>query len=274
MLDHPVDAGDDLRHVGGAMGIGHFDVDHVGVRRGTDELACVLAVLRGREGGIVARDDPRHVGPVAETVEVGQARRLRVEGDVGPVDDLAGAQSLHRRDARVDEGDADALAGIAGGPELLEAGHASGVVERAHIGRGVVAAEGAEADRAVGGHGGDARIGAQRRELVNGNHCCCAAQDGQRAGDRATELADGRGHRRLTAGMATDHDVLGLGRGGCTGGEGRAGGQSGEHRRGGEGGPGAAGPTRPVPGVVPAPVVSASCTPYSSDTVPVGPCHP
>ena len=52
----------------------------------------------GAGGGVVADDDAGHVGAVAVAVEIAQVGRLRLEGQVGPVDDLA--RPAARRPAR------------------------------------------------------------------------------------------------------------------------------------------------------------------------------
>ena len=62
---------------------------------------------------VPATDDARHVGAMAEGVQVLKGRRLRFERQVRPLQELAGRRhAIDRGHARVDEGDADALAGV------------------------------------------------------------------------------------------------------------------------------------------------------------------
>jgi hypothetical protein len=97
------------------------------VRGDPGELAVVLA-----------GDDAAHVGAVPVGVQVAQVRRLGLERQVGPVDDLAGAgQVLHRDHAGVDQGHVHPAAGDAGGPQVVGADHLGRVLQRAQVGGGV-----------------------------------------------------------------------------------------------------------------------------------------
>ncbi len=69
VLHDPVDAGDDLRHVGRTVGRADLDVDDPRVGRDADELGRVTQVA-----GVTAGDDPGHVRAVAVRVDrLGQA---------------------------------------------------------------------------------------------------------------------------------------------------------------------------------------------------------
>ena len=139
VLNHPVDAGDHLRHVAGAGHVADLDRDQAGIRGDTQEARGVSGIGTGDGGLVTAGDDARHVGAVAVAVQVGEIPRLGVEGDVRAIDHLARrGQALHRCDPGVDQGDVHPLAGEALGPHRASAGDPGGVVERADVGDGRV----------------------------------------------------------------------------------------------------------------------------------------
>ena len=79
-------AGDDLRHVAAALGVGDLDADDARVRG--DALVVGGVARVGVDAGVAARDEAGHEGPVAEGVQVGGVGVLRLEREVGAVDDL------------------------------------------------------------------------------------------------------------------------------------------------------------------------------------------
>ena len=113
--DNPVDRCDDLADVGNSVRVADLDVHDVGVRCHAEEFVRVELLevpVRPASRHVVAGDDPSEVGAVTEAVQVGACRILRVERKVRTIDDLARVvETLDRRHARVDQCDADALAG-------------------------------------------------------------------------------------------------------------------------------------------------------------------
>src|SRR5205823_4737399 len=97
--DGPLDGGQDVGDVTGAVCTGDLDRDELGL--GGDTL------VRPVGGGAVAGDDPGHERAVAEVVgvRVGVVRA----GEVDSADHPAGEVG-HRGDAGVDEGHGDAVA--------------------------------------------------------------------------------------------------------------------------------------------------------------------
>jgi hypothetical protein len=165
VLHHPVDRGDDLRHIGGAIPVGDLHADDPGAGRHADEVV-LDSLLDGQRGRIVAAgDDAGHVGAVPERVDVTSRVLLRLERQVRSVQDLArGAQSVDLGDAGVDHGDVDSLAGEAVVPVFPRAGDLLGdVVHRPEVllGREAVVHTGEQAHPPVLGHGRDARRGPQ-----------------------------------------------------------------------------------------------------------------
>jgi hypothetical protein len=104
VLDDPVDRRDDLRDIHGSVGGTDLQRDELGVRGHAHEAGT---------GGVATGDDPGHMGAVAVGVAPLQVRRLTLEREIRAVGDVAGGESVHGRDAGVDERDADALAGVA-----------------------------------------------------------------------------------------------------------------------------------------------------------------
>ncbi len=77
MLHHPVHGRDHLGDVDRT--VGRTDLDRRELR-----IGCQAG---GPGGGVVADDDPGHVGAMAVRVEVAQRRRLRLQRQVRPVHD-------------------------------------------------------------------------------------------------------------------------------------------------------------------------------------------
>ena len=157
--------------------------------------------------GVLARDDPGHVGAVPEGVQVAGAGRLRLEGQVRAVDDLARrGQALDRRDAAVDERDVDALAGQRL-PLVAGTGDGADVVHRPGIADGVVG--GQQLHRGVPRHLGHAGVGTQpgrhRRGRLDGD----GVDEAEPARDRAAQLLDGRAGGRELPRRRTDDPALG-----------------------------------------------------------------
>jgi hypothetical protein len=101
---------------------------------------------------------------VPEGVEVGHPGLLAVERQVGPVDHVAAGEAGHRRDAGVDQGHADALAGESLAVGVVRADDLGDVVQRALVGDGVVAQGGVDvglgdADAGPGEQGAEGRHG-------------------------------------------------------------------------------------------------------------------
>src|SRR5262245_40352208 len=120
VLHDPVDRGDDLGDVGDAVAVADLHVDDPGVRRDAEEAARVGEVGEGRAGLIAPGDDAGEVRAVPVVVPHPAARVLGVEGEVRPVDDLAGlVQALDPGDAGVDQRDVHAVAGDAPPPPPL-----------------------------------------------------------------------------------------------------------------------------------------------------------
>ena len=122
--DHPVDGGQHLADVGGARGVGDLDADQPGVGRHADEV-LLAAADGGRDLVVPTGDEAGHVGAVAVGVLVAQVVVLRLEGQVRPVQRPC---SVPRRPSTgtvpgVDQGDVDALAGVAGVPVAGGAEH-------------------------------------------------------------------------------------------------------------------------------------------------------
>ena len=145
VLHDPVDRRDHLAHVDAAVRVTDLDREDPRVR-GDAAIATRLPV--------VAADDSRHERAVAVRVEVPQRRVLRLERQVGAVDDLVrGAEPGHGGDARVDEGDVDSRAGVAAVPPGLRAVAGHDVLHGVRVGRRVVgrsAPRGARPDQAEG----------------------------------------------------------------------------------------------------------------------------
>ena len=102
VLHGPVDGGDHLRHINGAVGRANLDVDDVRSRGDAAEATPRT---------VVAGDDAGHVRAVPVRIEVTQGLGLGVEGKIGAVDDLARpVESGNRRNTGIDEGDPDSRA--------------------------------------------------------------------------------------------------------------------------------------------------------------------
>ena len=101
----PVDRGDDLRDVDGALRCRHLDAGQPGTGRDALELPA-----REQRRRVVAGDDAGHVRAVTERVQVPLRFRLALERQVRAVDDVAVGQPAHRHHAGVDQSDSDALA--------------------------------------------------------------------------------------------------------------------------------------------------------------------
>ena len=131
VLDDPVDRGDDLTDVRRTVTGTDLDADHPRVGGDADEALAAVRDVRPAGGldGVPADHDRRHVGAMAEHVVLRQCSVLGVEGQVGPIDDVAVGQPGHRRDAGVDHGDVDARTGVAAGPRGLRADHLADQVE-------------------------------------------------------------------------------------------------------------------------------------------------
>ncbi len=105
VIDHPVDAGDQVRREHRAIAAGHLDRHDA--RIGGDAAESGVAVVAG--------DDAGEVGAVSEGVDARRRGIGCLGGEVDGDDDLV-LQRGHRCDAGVDDGDVDALAGEARGP--------------------------------------------------------------------------------------------------------------------------------------------------------------
>ena len=117
VLDDPVDRGDHLADVHAAVGDADLEADDPGIGGDAAEARGRRVRVRRRERRVLAGDDAGHERPVAVRVEVPEGRVLRLEREVRAVDDLARrGEALDRADARVDERDVDAGAGVAGVP--------------------------------------------------------------------------------------------------------------------------------------------------------------
>ncbi len=139
VLGDPVDRRDDLRDVGGAVGVRDLDADDARVRGHAEEVVAASAGLLGVHARVAAGDDARHVRAVTERVEVAGRLVLRLGGEVRAVEDLALAgQALHRRHAGVDDRDVDALARAALRPHRADADELGDVAQRVRVGGGVV----------------------------------------------------------------------------------------------------------------------------------------
>ena len=107
----PVESGEDLRDVDGAVGGADLD--------------------RGEHGaGRDPVDDAGQVGTVPVRVQVPRVAVHAVQGQVGSVDDVVGAQPRYRYHAGVDQRDPDPVAGAPGVPQLVGADHAGDVGDR------------------------------------------------------------------------------------------------------------------------------------------------
>ena len=214
VLDDPVDGGDDLADVRRTVTGTDLDADHPCVRGDADEALAAVRDVRpaGGLGGVPADHDRRHVRAVAERVVLGQCRVLGVKGQVGSVDDVATGQPGHRRDTGVDHGDVDARTGVAVGPRGLRADHLADQVERAGIGRRVVAQgrrHAGEMTGDVGGHRAHARHRAEQGQRPGGHAGDDPVDDRQLLGHRPTCGADGPLDRRCCARPAGHDHGLG-----------------------------------------------------------------
>ena len=120
MVDDELQRRDDVEHGRGAGVVGGLERDQAGLGGDADVGAARRVAGVAVEG--VARDDAGDVRAVADVVA--GAGRARVGDHVGR-DARAAVGALEVRDvavdAGVDDGDADALAGDAGGPQLVGA---------------------------------------------------------------------------------------------------------------------------------------------------------
>ena len=98
--DDPFDAGDDVARVAAAVGAEHPDVDEVRARRDAAGIPGRDTVGRRR----IAGDDPGDVRAVTEGIG-----HLGIVGDEAHVRDDAVRERRVRRDAGIDDRDADAL---------------------------------------------------------------------------------------------------------------------------------------------------------------------
>ena len=215
VLDRPLDAGDHLGDVAVALGVGHLDAHDPRVRGHAHEVLAVPRVGAGRRGGVAAADDPGHVGAVAEAVEAAEVRVERVQREVGPDDHLPrSGEAVDRRHPGVDQGDVDALAGVAALPERLGAGLEGGRVQGSRVGGGVEGAAG-ELDGRVGRDRDHPGEGGQSPEPALRDPGGDAVDDRQLDADLATEGADLLLDRaEAGAGLDPDDDRLaGAGRG-------------------------------------------------------------
>ena len=113
VLHDPIDRCNHLAHVDPAVRDADLEGDDARVRRNA-AVAAQLAVVAGNQ--------PGHERPVPVRVEVLQARILRFQREVRPVDHLAGpVQPRHGGHACIDDRHVYALAGIARVPPGLHA---------------------------------------------------------------------------------------------------------------------------------------------------------
>ena len=117
--DDPVDRGDDLGHVGVAVGVGDLDAEDARLGGHPDEVVRPRPVAPAGAGVVPAGDDAGHVGAVAVGVDVPEGVVLGLEGEVGSVTGCSAEETVHRLHARVDQRDVDALAGEAVLPEVV-----------------------------------------------------------------------------------------------------------------------------------------------------------
>ncbi len=104
--DDPLDPSDELSQRGRTAAVGNLHIDESSVWGDAGEVRNTL----DRHATVVASDDARKVGSVAEEIDVGGCRVASFWGQVGAVDDLAVVEAVHLRDTGVDDGDVDALA--------------------------------------------------------------------------------------------------------------------------------------------------------------------
>ena len=155
--DHPVDAAHDLGDGDITVPVGDLDRDDARVGGDTEEIVgCGVARVGARRP---AGDDAGEVRPVAVGVDVPRRCIGLLGAEVGSGDDPFG-QRPDRRDAGVDDGDVDALAGDTDVPELAGADLVDHRGQRAErrLGRGVRRRAVVELDerrRTHGDHGDD-----------------------------------------------------------------------------------------------------------------------
>ncbi len=240
VLHHPVDPGDDLRDIGGTGGVRDLDVEDAGVRGDADEAVVRRRPDRCREVVVPAGDDPGHVRAVAVGVEVAQLLVARLEGQVRPVDDLAGGrEAVHRDDTGVQHGDVHAGAGQAAAPDLLRPDGLGDVEQRRGPDRRVGVGRVRQRHGPVRRDPGDRGVACQPVYLRRGQHRHLGIDEGQLPGDPAT----GGNHDACCGGFAArmggEQDrVVGFARCGVRGrrsGELCAGGYHGEGHRGSKG---------------------------------------
>ena len=256
VLHDPVDAGDDLRYVGVAVRVGHLDAENPCVRGYPEEGRIGRPDGAGVDARVVAGDDPGQVRAVPEGVQVAGVRVLRLEGQVGAVDDLVGpVQALDRRNTRVDQGHVhtSARGRVAGGapdPGSL-CGGGQGVGGR-------VVAVGCQLHRAIGTDAGDPRQLAECGGAAGRQADLHDPYGRHRAHDGAAEADHGQLHGVEVGGVGPDQPgavrgraggraargaagrLSGGGVGGGAGGTDREGGQTGDDGTGEHAGPGRA----------------------------------
>ena len=141
MLDHPVDRRDHLRHVHPAVGNTDLDRDDPRIRRHPAVGGRRRARIRRAQRRVLARDQAGHERAMPVRVEIPQRRALRLEREVGPVDDLAGSgETLDRAHTRVDHRDIDAGTRVARVPPRRRTAVRGRVRHRVHVSRRVVRA--------------------------------------------------------------------------------------------------------------------------------------
>ena len=198
VLHDPIDRGDHLRHVDAAVGGADLEAQDPRVGGHAEEVRRVARVGAGDGVAAAAGDDAGEERAVAVRVEVPHVRVLRLEAEVGPVDDLARRrEALHRDHARVDDRDVDPGAGVAGAPPVGDPGVGVGAVHRVRVGRGGV---------------GRGRVGARlrARQRVDGRVARCRV--GARLVGRGRVGGRGVGGRRLRARRRVGRRLIGRGR--------------------------------------------------------------
>ena len=198
VLHHPVDGGDHLRDVDGAVVVGDLELDQPGVGGHPEVVRGVGRVLRpARPRRLAAGDDPGHVRAVAVGVDGLVERVLRLEGEVGPDDHLGRRSSSagDGRDAGVDQRDVDPGARPAGLPQRLRAGHAGDVRHRPGL-RRRREPQGRRPELLVGYDGEHARHPRDRARGARGQlgHGC---REGRLPGDHAAPAGGDGAHEGL-----------------------------------------------------------------------------
>ncbi len=139
--DHPVDAGDDVDRVAGAVAAGDLDRHDPRIGGDAEELLGMIGDGGGIGARLAAGDDAAHRGAVSVGVEELQwrGRRPRRRGRRRPRRCRRGWR--RRSDTGVDDGDVDACARDALRPEIAGADLIDDVVHRARRQRRGVDAE-------------------------------------------------------------------------------------------------------------------------------------